>query len=267
MKETVATLITGASEGIGYDLSYLFAENGYNLVLVARNEKKLELLAHVLENQYQVSVKTIAKDLTQVNATQDIFDILQQEKIVIEILVNNAGCGTFGNFYQTRLSDQLQMIQLNITALTQFTHLFLDSMLHRKKGKILNVASVASFAPGPQMAVYYASKAFVLSFSEALMKELQNHGITVTALCPGSTQTKFHNKAGMKSPQDSSKKLLLMDSFPVAKAGFDGLMAGKRLIITGKLNKLFIFLLRGMPRWLPPYLINELQKRAGQKDS
>jgi short-subunit dehydrogenase len=184
-------LITGASAGIGRELAKLFAKDGYSLVLVARTASRLNLFADELQRQFSISARTFALDLVAASAPQSLFDQLTRENIAIDVLVNNAGYGKLGAFAEVAAEESLGQIQLNITALTHLTKLFLGPMLQRKSGKILNVASTAGFQPGPLMAVYYATKAYVISFSEALANELNRSGVTVTCLCPGATDTEF----------------------------------------------------------------------------
>jgi len=250
MKVTASTvLITGASGGIGYELAELFAIDHHNLVLVARNSDKLTQVAGDLQRQFGVSAKAIALDLTNPAAPQSIFDQLQVDGITIDILVNNAGYGVLGPFAEIPVDSSLGQIQLNITALTNLTRLFLGPMLERGSGKILNVASTAGFQPGPLMAVYYATKAYVISFSEALANELDGKGITVTCLCPGPTTTGFADRAG----NDRSrlfKQLRPMDAKTVALKGYHGLMSGKTLVIPGLRNWLLTESLRVSPRKL-----------------
>ena len=192
-------LITGASGGIGYELAKLFARDHHNLVLVARSSAKLAHFAGELERQFGISAKPIALDLVAAPAPQFLFDQLGREGISIDILVNNAGYGVLGEFAGVPLEESLGQIQLNVTALTQLTRLFLGSMLERHSGRILNVASTAGFQPGPRMAVYYATKAYVISFSEALANELSGTGVTVTCFCPGATDTGFQGRAGTEN--------------------------------------------------------------------
>jgi uncharacterized protein len=191
-------LITGASNGIGYEMAKVLAMKDTNLVLVARNKSKLDELKNELEGKYKVWVYTIGKDLSQPVAAREIYDELKTKSISIDYLVNNAGFGDFGPFVESDWEKQEQMINLNITTLTYFSRLFLPDMICRGGGKVLNVASTASFQPGPTMAVYFATKAYVLSFSEAVNDEVRKHGITVTALCPGPTQSGFQKGAAME---------------------------------------------------------------------
>jgi short-subunit dehydrogenase len=246
---TKTALITGASGGIGYELAKLFAKDHYNLVLVARSADKLARVADELQRQFGISAKAVPLDLTASPAPQFLFDQLQREGIAIDILVNNAGYGVFGEFAKIPLEQELGQIRLNVAALTHLTKLFLGPMLERHSGRILNVASTAGFQPGPLMAVYYATKAYVISFSEALANELKDSGVTVTCLCPGVTDTGFQSRAG------TDKTLLFkamrpMDAKTVARNGYRGLMAGKTLVISGFRNWLVTEALRISPRKL-----------------
>jgi short-subunit dehydrogenase len=241
------TLITGASGGIGYELAKLFAKDHYNLVLVARNGPRLAQVADELNRQFGITVRPAALDLTAPSAPQSLFDELQGEGVGVDILINNAGYGRLGEFAEIPLEESLGQIQLNLTALTHLTKLFLGPMLQRRSGRIMNVASTAGFQPGPLMAVYYATKAYVISFSEALANELAGKGITVTCLCPGATETGFAGRAG----NDQSrlfKQLRPMDAKTVARAGYHGLFKGKTLVIPGVRNWLVMESLRFSPR-------------------
>lgn len=237
-------LITGASVGIGRDLAELFARDGHHLVLTARNEAQLQELAATLRDQYHVNVEVIVQDLSAAGAAQRIFEQLQSKSI--DYLVNNAGFGTHGPFAESDIPSQLAMLQVNIAALTHLTRLFLPGMLKRGGGRIMNVASVAAFLPGPLMAVYYATKAYVLSFSEALASELAGSGVTVTALCPGPTKTEFQIRAGIADAP--LFRMGAMNSAKAAGLGYDAMMAGKRSIVTGFSNKLSAFGTRFIPR-------------------
>lgn len=238
MKETV--LITGASSGIGYELAKVFASHKYNLILVSRSAKKLNELADLLRNQYDVKVDVIAHDLSQVGASKKVFDEVQSLQITVDILVNNAGVGNVGFFHETELNKDAEMIQLNITALTEMTKLFTREMVKRKKGKILNVGSTGSFAPGPYIAVYYATKAYVLSFSKAIAKELKTYGVTVTALCPGAVRTNFCKTAGKRDMPGA------MEASVVAKLAYEGLLKNNEVIVPGVQNKILIRLPKGL---------------------
>ena len=242
-------VVTGASGGIGYELAKLFAKDHHNLVLVARSGAKLTQVADELQRRFGVSVKTVALDLAAADAPGLLFEQLQREGVDVDILVNNAGYGKLGEFAVVPPEESLGQIELNVTALTHLTKLFLGPMLERGSGKIMNVASTAGFQPGPRMAVYYATKAYVISFSEALANELVDKGITVTCLCPGATATGFASRAG----NDKSrlfKQLRPMDAKTVALKGYRGLMAGKTLVIPGLRNWMLVESLRISPRKL-----------------
>ncbi len=240
-------LITGASIGIGRELAKLFAQDGYALVLVARNGSRLSEFADELQRQFGIAAKPIPLDLTSASAPQFLFDQLTREGINVDVLVNNAGYGKLGAFAEVALEEHLGQIQLNMTALTHLTKLFLGPMLGRKSGKILNVASTAGFQPGPLMAVYYATKAYVISFSEALANELRESGVIVTCLCPGVTDTEFQKRAGTEETS-LFRKMRPMDPKTVAEDGYRGLMKGKPLVISGFRNWLLAESLRVSPR-------------------
>ncbi len=246
MSERKTALITGASSGIGYELTRLFARDGYDLVLVARRAEALDSSAMELRQRYGIRVTPIAKDLSEVSAANEIEQALESNAIAVDVLVNNAGVGLHGPFTQASLEDTLALLGVNIVTLTRLTHRLLSQMLQRHEGKILNVASTAAFQPGPLMAVYYASKAYVLSFSEALANELRGSGVTVTALCPGPTATHFQRRSGM-----TNTRLLglgMMDTKTVALAGYQGLMRGHRIVIPGLANRLLFLAVRWLPR-------------------
>ena len=234
-QEARTALITGASGGIGYELAKLFAADGINLVLIARTRDKLETLASELKS---IQTHVFVADLSLKSKADELYDFTQQNSIRIDYLVNNAGFGIRNSFADTDVKDILEMLDLNVTALTHLTRLFLPAMLQQKYGRILNVASTAAFQPGPWMSVYYASKAYVLSFSEALSFELKDTGVTVTALCPGPTGTGFQERASGESMRlMKSKMMAVMEAAPVAKAGYDAMMSGKKVIIPGLMNQ------------------------------
>jgi short-subunit dehydrogenase len=216
-------LITGASNGIGLELAKIHASKGDDLVLVARNKQKLDELKSELEAAHKVKVCTIGKDLSLPTAAKDVYDETTRQNFSIDYLINNAGFGDFGMFAETDWNKELQMINLNITALTHFTKLYLQDMVKRRSGKIMNVASTAAFQPGPTMAVYFATKAYVLSFSEAVNNEVSDKGITVTALCPGPTESGFQAAAALEeSKMVKGKKL--PSSKTVAEYGYQYLV-------------------------------------------
>ncbi len=213
-------LITGASSGIGYEFAKVFASNGFNLILAARGKDALDNIAAELSAKHGITALVFAKDLSLPDAPDDLYNDLQKQGITVDILVNNAGFATYGYFTDIPLDKELQLLQLNIVALTHLTKLFLPGMKTRGYGKILNLASTAAFQPGPLMAVYYASKAYVLSFSEAISEELHGTGVSVTAFCPGPTELGFQKRAAMEE-----SKLVqggLMSAEAVAKIGYAG---------------------------------------------
>lgn len=253
-------LITGASGGIGLELARIFAREKYNLVLVARSRDALEKIATELQGQYGIATAVIAKDLSDPAAPEELFRDVQAQKLKIEVLVNNAGYGDFGPFAQADTKKLLDMIQLNVVALTHLTKLFLPEMEARGSGKILNVASTASFQPGPFMAVYYATKAFVLSLTEAVGNEVQSSGVSVTALCPGPTYSGFQKAAAMEESK-MLEGMKIMDSTTVAEAGYRALMKGRRIVIPGFRNRLLVFSVRLSPRNVVTNLVRKIQER------
>ena len=241
-------LITGASFGIGLELARIFAREKHNLVLVARTGDKLRQLASELEKAHGTRSLVLAVDLTEPGSPAYIFDQTARAGIPVDVLVNNAGFGQYGLFVENDLEQCLKQIQLNITTLTHLTRLYLPEMLQRKSGRILNVASTAAFQPGPLMAVYFATKAYVLHFSEALANELAGSGVTVTCLCPGATATEFHKRANA-----TAMRLLgmgTMDARTVAEDGYRALIAGKPVVISGFKNWAIAQSVRFSPRKL-----------------
>jgi short-subunit dehydrogenase len=247
--QSQTALITGASGGIGHEFAKLFAKDGYNLVLVARNAAKLTQIADELQRQFGVSVKTVALDLALSTAPRTLFETLQRENVTVDILINNAGYGIFGEFSKMPAEELAGQIQLNMTSLTELTRLFVVPMIEHKRGKILNVASVAGFQAGPLMAVYYATKAYVILFSEAIANELAGSGVTVTCLCPGATDTGFQDRAGIEETI-LFKLVRPMDAKTVARDGHRALMSGKTLAISGFRNWLLAESVRFSPRKL-----------------
>jgi len=250
--EGKTALVTGASSGIGYELAKCFARDGYNLVLVARSTDELRKIAAQLTSEHGISVKVISKDLSTPMSPQEIFDEVQADRIGIDILVNNAGFGTYGTFCNTNLKDELEMMQVNMVSPTHLIKLFLPGMIARGHGRILNVASMAAFQPGPLLAVYCASKSYVLSFSEALAEELRGTGVTVTALCPGPVRTGFAKRARTEKTRAMVRSLLnkVWEANEVAAVGYNGLMKGKTIVITGKKYIISAFIVRCLPRKL-----------------
>jgi len=233
-------LITGATSGIGYELAKLFAKDGYNLVIVARHSGDLDQTAQAIEKVTGVTVKTIAKNLFDRNAPFEVYDEVKAMGIEIDVLANNAGHGHYGEFVNTDLRKELSIIQLNICSLTVLTKLFLQDMVDRGEGKILNTSSIASKSPGPWQAVYHGTKAYVQSFTEAVREEVKGTGVTITALLPGVTNTDFFRKAEMESSKVAQDESKMADPADVAKDGYEALMAGKDMVVSGIKNKLMV---------------------------
>jgi len=255
-------LITGASRGIGCELARLFAQDGYGLALVARSRPELESVARELASQHGVPVAVVPQDLAQPGSPEALCAELRRRSLDIDVLVNNAGMGTYGFFAELDLETELRMAQLNMVTLTHLTRLLLQPMLERGAGRILNVSSTAAFQPGPLMAVYYASKAYVLSFSEAIANELRGTGVTVTCLCPGPTRTGFQARAKMERSGTARGKL--MDAAEVARIGYRGMMAGKALVIPGLGNQLLAWAVRFGPRGLVTNAVRRIQEAGGE---
>jgi uncharacterized protein len=254
-------LVTGASNGIGLELARIHASKGGNLVLVARNLEKLNDIKVELEKKFNIKVYTIGKDLSKLDAALEVFNETNQQKIPIDYLINNAGFGDFGMFVETDWQKELQMINLNITTLTQFTKLYVQDMVKRGNGKIMNVASTAAFQSGPTMAVYYATKAYVLSFSEAVDNEVSDKGVTVTTLCPGATESGFQAAAAMEeSALVKGKKL--PSAKEVAEYGYTSMMNGKTVAIHGMMNYIMANSVRFTPRAMVVKLTRLIQDKA-----
>jgi uncharacterized protein len=252
-------LITGASSGIGYEFAKLFAHDGYNLVLIARDEDRLSKISAELEEKYIISCNVIAADLSIPSAPEGIFNITEEEGLKIDILVNNAGFGTYGLFLDSDITKEMEMLQVNIAAVTHLSYLYGNSMAKNGGGKILNVASTAAFQPGPLMTVYYATKAYVLHFSEALANELEEKNITVSVLCPGPTKTNFQDRAKMQKSK-LIKLSKVMDAAIVAKHGYYGLRHGKIVIIPGLMNKIVAWGIRLVPRKMVTTVARKIQE-------
>jgi uncharacterized protein len=259
-KSLKTALVTGASSGIGRELAKLLAREGHDLVLVARRREALEELARELAVKHGVAARVIAKDLTAPDSTAEIFGELERERLSVDILVNNAGLGVHGRFWETDLDRQIEIIQVNVMALTGLTGRFLPGLVARGRGRIVNVASTAAFQPGPYMAVYYATKAYVLSFSEALAEELSDTGVTVTALCPGPTMTEFQAAAGLEDTL-LFRGPLVMDAAKVARVGWAGAKRGKRVVIPGLANRFLKETVRFSPRRLVTAAAGRMQKK------
>jgi uncharacterized protein len=257
----ITALITGASNGIGLELAKIHAAKGGNLVLVARNKPRLDKLKAELETQYKISVHTIGKDLSAFNAALEVYEETTKHNIKIDYLINNAGFGDFGMFVETDWTKEFQMINLNITALTQLTKLYLKDMIKRSKGKIMNVASTAAFQPGPTMAIYYATKAYVLNFSEAIDNEVRDSGVTVTTLCPGATESGFQAAAAMEE-SNLVKGKKLPTAKKVAEYGYTAMIKGRTVAIHGIMNWIMANTVRFTPRAWVVKLTRKIQDKA-----
>ena len=255
-------LITGASGGIGEALARLFAAGGYDLALVARREEKLRALGAALASAHGLRAHVLPADLSDASATRALVDRLERDGLAVDVLVNNAGFAVGGPFAETPENAEMDMLRVNVVALVQLSKLLLPGMVARRSGKILNVASTAAFVPGPLMAGYYASKAYVLSLSEALAVETEGTGVTVTVLCPGPTATGFAEVAGVgHSGLFSGGGVMGVDE--VARAAYDGLMAGKRVVIPGARNRALAFSSRLAPRRVLAMIARNLNQSAG----
>jgi short-subunit dehydrogenase len=258
-RQRETALITGASSGIGLDLAKLMAPN-FDLIITARNQAELEKIAQELQAEHGNHVHVVPADLTLAEAPQQIFAEIERRGLPVDILINNAGFGSYGAFAESAPKTSLDMVEVNIAALTALTRLALPGMILRKRGRIMNVASTAGFQPGPLMAVYYATKAYVIMFSEAIANELKGSGVTVTCFCPGATATNFAGRANME--ESRLFKLGAMKSKDVALAGYKGMLAGKGLVIPGFLNKTLAMSVRFSPRKLVTGISRSLQEKA-----
>lgn len=261
---TKTVLITGASGGIGYELAKVFAKHDYDLILVARSTDKLQRIQAELSQSQDTQVSIISCDLSQPDSPLALFEQVQQRNLTVDVLVNNAGFGDYGPFADRDWSRQQALLQLNMVTLTQLTRLFLPPMLERGYGKILNVASTAAFQPGPFMAIYYASKSYVMSFTEALAHEIEGTGISATVLCPGPTRgTDFQARAALPDVE-FFKKLKLPQASEVAQFGYDALERNQVVAVHGWFNRLLVFTNRLMPRRMVTNAVGQLQ--APQQD-
>lgn len=258
--EREVALITGASSGIGRELTSLFAENGFDLVLVARNEAALNEIASQLTAQYPLNVTVIAKDLSLPQAPEEIYDTLKAASIAVDVLVNSAGIQVYGALQDTDIAEQLRLIQVNLVALTHLTMLFSRDMVERGRGKILNIASTGAFSPTPLNAIYCATKAYVLSFSEAIARDLERTGVTVSCLCPGATETQFAKRAGIENIR--LFQAFVMDAREVAWAGYRSLMRGKTTVVPGLYNKILVSSVRLTPRRVVTRIGKQLMSRT-----
>jgi uncharacterized protein len=255
-----AALVTGATSGIGLELATLLARDRRDVVLVARRRERLDAVARGLAEEFGVRATALEVDLARPDAPAEIVRELEARGIEVEFLVNNAGFGIHGRFSDADPERLVEMIQVNATSLTSLTRLLLPDMLERRRGRILNVASTAAFQPGPLMAVYFATKAYVLSFSEALGNELDGTGVTATVLCPGPTITEFQKQAGIEDAPLFSGPLV-QDAATVALAGYRGMLRGKRIVIPGAGNNVLVQALRVTPRRLATAIARRIQER------
>ena len=259
MANNKTALITGGASGLGYEFALLFAKDGYNLVLVDINSEKLEESQKNLQNLFLVDVLIMTKDLSQINISEEIMTELNG--VQIDALVNNAGFGVFGVFHESDWQRQAQMLNLHVVTTTHLTRLVLGGMVKRGSGKILNLSSLAAFQPGPLMSLYYATKGYILSFSEAIANELKGTGVTVTALCPGPTKTAFQEVVA----SDSSENKIafnMASAQDVAAYGYKAMKKGKTVAIPGGINKI----LGTLPRFIPRNMATKIVRRIQEKN-
>jgi len=262
MSETGTALITGASEGIGYELSKLFARDGYNLVLVARNEAKLEKIGEELSRSNGISAMVLPKDLSNKNAPYEIYAALSNGGIKVDVLVNNAGYGVVGPFCETDISQECDMLQVLVWAPTVLTKLFLKDMLENNGGRILNVASHGAFAPIPMSSVYGSAKSYILNFTQAIAEELTGSSMTVTVLCPGATRTQFAKRAGAENMV--GLRYATMSAEKVAEIGYQAVMDGKRCVVAGVNNKIIVFSRRLLPPTIGIKIVKLFMQELGR---
>ncbi len=251
-------LITGATMGIGYELAKLFAQDGYNLVIVARTQEDLDKRKSEFSQQYGIDVISIASDLINPDAAFRLYEEVKRQNIIVNVLVNDAGQGQYGLFVESDIHRLLEIIQLNVSSLTVLTHLFLKDMVTRNEGKILQLASIASELPGPWQAVYHATKAYVLHFTEGVIRELKGTNVTMTALQPGATDTDFFNKADMQESKILDTKL--SNPVKVAKDGYEALMKGDDKVVSGFKNKAMVASSNVMPDTMIAAQMDKMQE-------
>ncbi|WP_370476819.1 SDR family NAD(P)-dependent oxidoreductase [Tamlana flava] len=255
-------LVTGAASGLGYELAMLLANDGYKLILVDIDELGLAKVKAEIADKFNLEVITLIRDLSAPNVAQDIIDTISNEPI--DVLINNAGFGLFGSFVETEWERESEMLHLHILTTTHLTKLVLESMVQRGSGRILNVSSLAAFQPGPLMAIYYASKGYMLSFSEAIANELKGTGVTVTALCPGPTKTDFQKTVA----EDSSNNKItfnMASAKAVALYGYNSMLKGKAYAIPGKFNKFLAVLPRLVTRNAATFIVRKIQEKNREK--
>jgi len=251
-------LITGAASGLGFEFSNLLAKDSYDLYLVDIDQKLLDKTKIHLQELYNIEVELICKDLSCVDASEQVFQHVNSTPI--DVLINNAGFGLFGSFIDTNWERECDMLNLHVMTTTQMTKLFLKGMVKRQSGKILNISSLAAFEPGPLMSIYYASKAYILSFSEAIANELKGTGVTLTTLCPGPTKTRFQDVVSNSSSKNKIK-INLASAEKVAKIGYKAMLDGKEIVIPGLLNKVLAFLPRLIPRNKVTSIVRKIQEK------
>jgi uncharacterized protein len=258
LKYNKTALVTGAASGLGFEFSLLLAKDSYNLVLIDIDAKKLEYAKKRIQKAHNTTVQILVKDLSKPNIAQDIiYDIKDTQ---VDVLINNAGFGLFGSFSVTDWQRESEMLNLHISTTTQLTKLILKGMVDRGNGKILNISSLAAFLPGPLMAIYYASKAYILSFSEAIANELKGTGVTVTALCPGQTKTSFQEVVSSTSCKNE-KAFNMACPIEVAKYGYAAMLKGKTVAIPGRFNKFLATLSRFVPRKMTTSIVRKIQEK------
>jgi uncharacterized protein len=253
-------LVTGASSGLGLEIARLLARDRHDLLLVARRESELSEIAAELSLAHGIRCETFAADLTDRASRDELGELISGDSHPVDILINNAGFGLHGPFSESDIERELLMIELNVAALTHLAKLVLPRMLATRRGYIMNVGSVAGFVPGPLMAVYYATKAYVVSFSQALSEELEDSGVSVTAFCPGTTITGFQRAAGL-SAAGAVRTPALMEATEVARLGYEGMLRGDRIVIPGTKVKLMTELMRHLPRGIVARMVRRVQER------
>jgi len=261
MKPANTALITGASGGIGLELAKIAASKNINLVLVARNKVKLDQLRKELKEKYQINVWVFAHDLSNPDTLPELVEEIDNLALEITILINNAGIGDYGKYLETSPGKELEMINLNVFALTYLTKIYYRRMMHAGNGKIMNLSSIAGFMPGPYMSVYYATKAYVLSLTEALSAEAKGTGVTLTALCPGPTESNFFANASVNDQSAIKLFLSIPKAEVVARYGFNAMMKGRTVAIHGIKNKITIFLVNFIPRKMVTLIIKWYQSK------
>jgi uncharacterized protein len=252
-------LVTGATSGIGYELAKVFAQNGYNLIIVARPSDELQQKSQEFSSQFNIEVIPVGKDLFNADAAFEVYEEVKAKGIVVNVLVNNAAQGVYGPFIETDIQKQLQIIQLNVVSLTALTYLFLRDMVARNEGKILQVGSVLSELPGTLQSVYGGTKAYILSFTEALISEVKDTNVTLTVLQPGVTDTDFFNKAGAQNSKLAEDKSTMSDPADVAKDAYEALMKGDDKVVSGFKNKVQVAMSNVMPDTL---LADQMKKQS-----